>query len=175
MKKSLVSFAFISICFLLQSTLLSQFKLGGIVPNLMIVAIAATGFLLGPNEGMWFGFSFGLVTDIMFGSIIGLYALLYMFVGYLNGAGEKYLFSHDIKLPVLLIMVTDFVYSNICFFLFFVLKGKFDYWFYLRSIILPELIYTTVFACMIYPFIHFIFEKIDKAEAKKNGENYVAE
>jgi len=175
MRKNIASAILISITFLLQSTLFSQFTLGGIVPNIMIVVIASIGFLQGPNEGMWFGFIFGLITDIFFGNIIGLYACIYMFVGYLNGAGEKYLFSHDIKLPLVLIMVTDFVYSNICYMLFFLLRGRFDYLFYLRSIILPELIYTTVFACLIYPFIHFIYSKIDKYEAKIAGETYVAE
>lgn len=175
MRKSIVSTILIVFAFLLQSTLFSQFTLGGIVPNVMIVIIASIGFLQGSKAGMWFGFIFGLITDIFFGNLIGLYACLYMFVGYLNGAGEKYLFSHDIKLPLLLIMITDFCYSNICYILFFLLKGRFDYWFYLKSIILPELIYTTVFACLIYPFAHFIFEKIDKYEAKLAGETYVAE
>jgi len=175
MRKSIVSTVLIILIFLLQSTLFSQFKLGGIVPNLMIVVIASIGFLQGSKAGMWFGFIFGLITDIFFGNLIGLYACIYMFVGYLNGAGEKYLFSHDIKLPLLLIMITDFVYSNVCYILFFMLRGRFDYLFYLRSIILPELIYTTVFACLIYPFIHFIFERIDRYEAKLAGETYVAE
>ncbi|MCR5799530.1 MAG: rod shape-determining protein MreD [Lachnospiraceae bacterium] len=175
MKKNIVSFILISMCFLLQSTLLSQFKLGGIVPNLMIVAIATTGFLLGSEEGMWFGFAFGLLTDIFFGNIIGLYACIYMFVGYLNGTGEKYLFSHDLKLPLLLIMISDLAFTNVCYIIFFLLHGKFNYLFHLRSVIFPELIYTTVFACIIYPFIHFLFEKIDKFDAKRSGENYVAE
>lgn len=175
MRKSIVSTILIIMTFLLQSTLFSQFKLGGIVPNLMIVVIASIGFLQGSKAGMWFGFIFGLITDIFFGSLIGLYACLYMFVGYLNGAGEKYLFSHDIKLPLLLIMITDFVYSNVCYFLFFMLNGRFGYWYYLKSIILPELIYTTVFACLIYPFVHFIFGRIDRYEAKLAGETYVAE
>ncbi len=175
MKKNIISILFISICFLLQSTLLSQFTLGGIVPNLMIVILATIGFLLGNRSGMWIGFAFGLITDIFFGQIIGLYAILYMFVGYANGVFEKILFPHDIKLPLLLIVGTDFAYSNICYILFFLLRGKFDYLFYFKSIMLPELIYTTVFACIIYPFVHFIFRKIDEYDAKHSGENYIAE
>lgn len=175
MRKSIVSTILITLTFLLQSTFFSTFTLGGIVPNVMIVIIASIGFLQGSKAGMWFGFIFGMLTDIFFGNLIGFYACLYMFVGYLNGAGEKYLFSHDIKLPLLLIMVTDFVYSNVCYVFLFMLRGRFDYFFYLGSIILPELIFTTVFACLIYPFVHFIFEKIDKYEAKLAGETYVAE
>ena len=125
MKKEFISIILLSICFLLQSTLLSRFTMGGIVPNLMIVMIATIGFLLGNRTGMWFGFVFGLLTDIFFGQIIGLYACIYMFMGYLNGAFEKILFPHDIKLPLLLIVCTDFVYSNICYVLFFLLKGRY--------------------------------------------------
>lgn len=175
MKKEFISIILLILCFLLQSTLLSRFTMGGIVPNLMIVMIATIGFLLGNRTGMWLGFVFGLITDIFFGQIIGLYACIYMFMGYLNGAFEKILFPHDIKLPLLLIVCTDFVYSNICYILFFLLKGRFDYLYYLRGIILPELIYTTVLACIIYPFVHFIFEKIDIFDAKHMGETYIEE
>ena len=175
MKKEILSVFLLSACFLLQSTLLSRFTLGGIVPNLMIVMVATVGFLLGNRAGMWFGFIFGLLTDIFFGQIIGLYACLYMFMGYLNGAFEKILFPHDIKLPLLLIVCTDFVYSNSCYIFLFLLRGKFDYLYYLRGIILPELIYTTVLACIIYPFVHFLFAKIDAFDAKHMGETYIEE
>lgn len=175
MKKIIVSIFMVAVCFLLQSTLLSQFTLGGIVPNLMIVIIASIGFLLGNRTGMWFGFGLGLLTDIMFGNIIGFYALLYMIVGYANGAFEKILFQRDIKLPLLLIVCSDFVYSNICYILLFLLRGRFNYLYYLTGIILPELIYTIIFACIFYPLIHFIFEKIDAYDAKHSGESYLEE
>ena len=83
MKKEILSVFLLIVSFLLQSTLLSRFTLGGIVPNLMIVMIATLGFLLGNRTGMWLGFVFGLLTDVFFGNIIGFYACLYMFVGYL--------------------------------------------------------------------------------------------
>lgn len=175
MKKNIFSFFIISICFLLQTTLLSQFKLGGTVPNLMVAVLAATGFLLGNRSGMWFGFAYGILTDIFFGKIIGIYAVLYMMVGYSNGVFEKVLFQRDIKMPLMLIAATDFVYSNVVFVIFFLLNGKFNYLYYFEGIILPELIYTTVFACIIYPIMHFVFRKMDEYDAKHSGENYIAQ
>lgn len=175
MKKNIFSILLISLCFLLQSTLLSQFKLGGIVPNLMIIVLASDGFLLGNRHGMWIGFAFGFITDIFFGDIIGLYAILYMFVGYANGVFEKILFPRDIKLPLLLILITDFVYTNICYILFFLLRGKFNYLYYLKGVIMPELIYTTVFACILYPLIQSVYKKIDEYDAKHSGDSYIAE
>ena len=175
MKKEIISGLLLSIGFLLQSTFFSRFTLGGIVPNLMIVLIATIGFLLGSRTGMWFGFFFGLLTDIFFGQIIGLYACIYMLMGYMNGAFERILFPHDIKLPLLLIVCTDFIYSNVCYIVLFLLRGKFNYLYYLRGIIFPELIYTAVFACMIYPLVHFIFSKIDSFDAKHTGETYIEE
>lgn len=174
MKKNVFSVIIISICFLLQSTLLSQFTLGGTVPNLMVAVIASVGFLLGKRSGMWFGFTFGLITDIFFGSLIGIYAILYMMVGYSNGVFDKVLFQRDIKMPLICIAGTDFVYSNAVYLVFFLLNGKFNYLYYFKGIILPELIYTTVFACIIYPFLHFIFRKMDEYDAKHSGEQYIA-
>lgn len=177
MKKNIVSIILTSLCFLLQSTLFSQFQLGGIVPNLMVVILATSGFLLGNRHGMWIGFAFGIITDILFGQgqIIGLYGILYMFVGYINGVLGNNLFPHDIKLPLFMIVLSDFAYSNVCFILFFVLRGKFNYFFFFKDVIMPELIYTTVFACIIFPMVQSLFKRIDNYDAKHSGESYIAE
>lgn len=175
MKKTIVSIILISLCFLLQSTLLSQFPLGGTVPNLMVVILACAGFLLGNRHGMWVGFAFGIITDVMFNQIIGFYGILYMFVGYINGVLGKNLFPHDIKLPLFLIVLSDFAYTNVCFILLFVLRGNFNYLYYFKGVVMPELIYTTVFACIIFPFVQSIFKKIDDYDAKHSGESYIAE
>lgn len=173
MKKILWAFLFLCISFLLQSTLLAQFNIGDITPNLLVITITALGFLLGRRFGLVSGFITGLFVDIFFGKVIGIYALLYMLVGYINGCFKKILFPNDIKLPITLIAVSDFAFGNVCYICFFLLKGRFNYLFYLRSIIMPELIYTTVLACVYYPLIHFIYKKIDEKERER--DSYIAQ
>lgn len=171
MKKTLVSIAFIIVCFLLQSTLLSQFSIGGIVPNILIIVTASLSFLQGRRPGIFIGFFCGLLVDIFFGNIIGFYALLYMYVGYINGLFKKILFPEDIKLPLMLIAGSDFTYNIICYIFLFLLKGNFHFFYYLLHIIIPEVVYTTVLACILYPLIHVIYRKLEDSE--KKGEQTI--
>ncbi len=166
MKKALVSMAFILICFLLQSTLFTQFSIGGIAPNLLVIVTVSLGFLLGKKSGIAVGFVCGLMVDIFFGSILGLYTLIYMYVGYANGLFKKIIFPEDIKLPLGLIIGSDFCYNIICYFFLFLLRGKFHFGFYFTHVILPEMVYTSLIACLLYPLIHSIYRKLNNSEKK---------
>lgn len=164
--REIASALLLIIGFLLQSTLFSQFTIGGIVPNILIIIVASIGFLVSRRSGMLTGFFAGLLVDIFFGSVLGIYSLFYMYIGYLNGFFKKILYSGDFKLPIMLIAISNLVYGHCCYFVFFLIKGDFNYSYYLVSIILPEVIYTTVLACIFYPFINFIFKKIAKREER---------
>ena len=57
----------------------------------------------------------GLITDIQFGTILGFYALLYLVIGFVNGLFEQLYFDEDIKLPLFLISVSEFLYGIIIY------------------------------------------------------------
>ena len=162
----LVTFFFMFISFLLQSTLLSRFTIGDITPNLLLITVSAVGLLLGRRFGMISGFIGGLIVDIFFGRILGLYALLYMLTGYINGVFRKVLFPGDFKLPLALIVGSDLAFCHACYILMFFLKGDFHYVFYLTKIILPEVIYTTIIAIFYFPLIKYVIDRIQYHEQK---------
>lgn len=164
MKKKIFEALTIFVCFLLQSTLFAQFAIGGIRPNLLMIAVAAFGFLEGKRTGIYAGFFSGLLLDISFGYFYGLNALIYMYVGYICGYLKKYIFSKDVKLPLFFIAGSDFVYNLVYFVLAFVLRGHFHFMFYLKNNILPEVVYTTVIACVMYPVIHFVIKHMEVME-----------
>ena len=154
----------IIICFLLQGTVFRHLAFGGIVPNLLIVLTASFGFMRGENEGLLIGFFAGLLCDIFYGDILGFYALIMMFVGFLNGKFNRIFYPEDIKLPLALIIVIDISYSMMCYVLLFLLQGKFHFWFYFSNVILPEAVYTILVACVLYPLILKINEKLEYFE-----------
>jgi len=162
----LASALFLIISFLLQTTGFLG-VVSGTVPNIVLIVVASIGFLLGKKYGLIYGFIAGLMIDIFFGTIIGFYALLYMYVGFMNGFFKKILFPEDIKLPLILIVASDIVYANACYIFLFMLKGDFRYIYYLFSVILPEVVFTSVVAVILYPFMKFVFKKIEKFTEEK--------
>ncbi len=171
MKKAIFAGITIFCCFILQTTLFALFSIGGIRPNLLIIATASLGFLGGKKTGIYTGFFSGLLVDLCFRSVYGTNALLYMYIGYTCGLLKKILFPKDVKLPLLFIATSDLAYNVLHYFLNFLFRGNFDFFHYCGQIILPEIVYTSIMACILYPLIHFIMIRIELPE--KKGEQSI--
>ena len=170
MRLKLAVFLIITVCFLLQSTLFQMLSIASISPNLLIVVTSSFGFMRGRKEGMWIGFFSGLILDIFFGSVIGFYALIYAYIGYVNGFFRKRFFPDDIKLPLILIAASDFSYNILVYLFLFFLRKRFRIDYYLLNIMLPELVYTILVTIVLYFIILKInknLEKIEKRRASK--------
>ena len=172
MRRKITVFLIIAVCYLLQSTVFQALSFASISPNLMIVVVSAFGFMRGKKEGLWIGFFTGLLLDVFTGSILGFYALLYMYVGYFHGFFRKMFYPEDIKLPMLLIAVSDFSCSLIIYFLLFLFRGKFDILYYLLNIMIPELVYTMVVTIFLYFIILKINQKLETIE-KRSAVKFV--
>ena len=171
-KRYLITAVIIIAAYLLQCTVFSSLELAGIKPNLLIIVTASFGFMRGSREGVLVGFVSGLLADIQFGDMIGFYALIYLLVGYINGMFQRLYFDEDIKLPLFLIAISEFLYGIIVYFLTYLLRSDFNFLLYLNKIILPELIYTIVITLGLYPLILFINHKLE-AEEKGSASKFV--
>lgn len=166
MRRFIVSFLLVIFCFVLQSTVFKAISFGGIIPNLMIVLTASFGFMRGEKSGLLFGFFCGLLADIFFGNVIGLYAIIYMYIGYGNGKFNRIFYPEDIKLPLGLILVSDFLYGLLCYVILFLMRGRFHFSYYLLHIILPEMVYTIVVTLLLYPPVLWINKKLEDREQR---------
>lgn len=164
MIKIIISALFIIISFLLQSSVFPHLSFGGIIPNLMIIITASYGFMRGKKEGLLVGFFSGLLIDVFFGDILGYYAFIYMYIGYLNGIFRRLFYPEDIKLPLALIIGSDLLYNLICYILSFLLKGRFRIGYYFLHICIPEIVYTVVITCVLYPILLFIEKRLERKE-----------
>ena len=138
----------------------------------MIIVTSSFGFMRGKKEGMVVGFVSGLLIDIMFNDLVGFYALIFTIIGYINGMFERIFYEDDIKLPLILIAASDFLYGNIVCILMFIMRSKFNYFYYLRSVILPELIYTILVSLILYQIILYINRKLE-SEEKRSASKFV--
>ena len=164
MLRKIIVAAFIMICFILQCSVFTSLAFAGIVPNLLIVLTSSFGFMRGEKEGLVIGFFCGLLNDIFFGGFLGFYALLMMYIGYLNGKFCKIFYPEDIKLPLALIVISELSYGIICYVLTFMLRGRFHFSYYFTHIILPEVLYTILITLLLYPLILKVNEKLEKRE-----------
>lgn len=160
----LVCIFFVIICFLLQCTVFPSLAFGGIIPNLMIIVTASYGFMRGRKTGLLVGFFSGLLMDIFFSDILGFYALIYMYIGYLNGIFRKMFYPEDIKLPIALIVSSDFLCNIVIYILTFFLKGRFRFLYYLLNVIVPEMVYTIIVTCALYPLLLLVESRLERRE-----------
>ena len=167
MRRRIVLSIIITLCFLFQTTLFKTLSFANISPNLLIIAVSSFGFMRGKKEGLWVGFFCGLLIDIFCGNYIGLYALIYMYIGFINGLFQKRFYPDDIKLPMLLIGGSDLFYNLVVYFFMFLLRGRFSFLYYLKSIIIPEFVYTMVISILLYLAFLKVNQKLEAHEKRR--------
>lgn len=172
MLRKVVVTIFVLGCFILQCSVFDALAFAGIIPNLMIILTSSFGFMRGEKEGLIIGFFCGLLSDVFFGNFLGFYALVLMYIGYLNGKFSRIFYPEDIKLPIALIITSDLSYGIICYVLLFMLRGRFEFGYYFTRIILPEALYTTVVTMFLYPIILKVNEKLEARE-KRRAQKFV--
>lgn len=161
MKRRIVIALIICISFLLQSTVLKALSIGSISPNLMVIVTSSFGFMKGKKEGLWVGFFCGLLEDIFYGRLLGMHAMIYMYIGYANGYFNHIFYGDDIKLPISLISISELAYGLGTYAIMFMLRSRFAFFYYLKRIILPELVYTIILTLVCYRLIYNINRRLE--------------
>lgn len=176
MRENLLIFGMLLICLALQCTVMPAIAIASVTPNLMISFTVSFGLMRGKRSGMLIGFACGLLMDLMcmvLGYyVVGFRAFIYMYIGYLCGYCYRIFYDDDVKMPVLLTAGSDLAYGILVYASQFLLRGRVDFFFYLRRVILPEVIYTVVLTLVLYRFFLFLNRKIEKA-SKRSVDSFV--
>lgn len=157
----------ILICFLLQSAVFPELALANVVPDVMMVLVVANAYSRGIFSGMFTGMACGLIIDCMYGDVIGLYAIFYLIIGYLNGYSMKIYDKEDVTIPIVLIAVSEFVYSFFFYVCGFLLRGKLNIGYYMFRIGLPKVIYTVLVGIVLYKMFNYINVKLNRFARKE--------
>ena len=172
MKRKIITFVIIIVCFLLECTLFDKLSFALIKPNLLIIVTSSFGFMRGKKSGMFVGFLCGLLTDLFWGEVLGFYMLIDTLIGYINGFFRRLFYDDDIKLPIGLIGASELVYGLVTYFCLYMLQGDFDFAGYLFDIIMPELVYTILVTLLLYQIILKINKKLE-AEEQRSASKFV--
>lgn len=166
MKRKVTLGILILVCFLLQTTVFRWLEIASVAPNILLILTISFGFMQGKKEGLMVGFFCGLLIDIFSGGVLGLYALIYMLLGYGSGFFCKIYFDEDIKVPMILVAGGDLMYNLVIYFLFFVLRGKMGLFSYLQAVILPEIVYTVLVSIVLYRILYRLNQHLVKSESR---------
>lgn len=102
--------ALLVVALALQSTLLAQATILGVIPQVVLVVVVCLAYLDGERVGVVTGFSAGLLQDLMpFPAVIGLTALVYTLVAYGVGILRQYAPSESVWTPVLVVALASAV------------------------------------------------------------------
>ena len=167
MRRKITVFIIVLVCFLLQTTLFQSISFLTVAPNLLIIVTASFGFMRGKKEGMWIGFFCGLLVDIFFGFYLGGYALLYMYIGYINGMLQKRFYPDELRLPMVMIGASDIACNLVIYCIMFLTRSRFHFGYYLTSVILPEFVYTMVITIFLYFILLKINQRLEAYEKRR--------
>ncbi|MBP3728832.1 MAG: rod shape-determining protein MreD [Lachnospiraceae bacterium] len=172
MKRGVAYLLLILAFFLAQNNIFAASSLIITVPNLLLILVFSIGFMRGSFEGMLIGFVCGLLTDLFFGSTIGLSALIFAVLGYGIGMLGQIYYTEYVSLPLLLCVASDLMYLLGIYLFAILLAGGRGFGSYLVNIVLPEMLYTGLMAVVLYPLLKRTEKLIDRWEKKKT-KNYV--
>lgn len=159
------------ISYFVQTTFNHGISIGNIKPNLLIILVCSFALLRGRKEGLILGFFAGLLMDIFYGyaDVIGLYALIYMYLGYMVGFFHDVIYTDDLIVTIVFIFGSDIVCNFIVYFIAFALRNKLDFGIYFRNVILPEAIYTVFLGVFLYKLFKVINDKLEESEKRKEN------
>lgn len=149
---------------ILQSTYFDYIEIINIKPNTAIIIIVSFALMRGSFEGAIIGFCAGLLQDLLFGTSIGINALLGMYIGYFCGKLNKDFYSENYLLELILCVFSVLFYDSVIYILGFLVRGKTDFIYFLNNIIIPEVVYTSVLSLLVYKLLYFVNYKIESRE-----------
>lgn len=152
----------------LQSTVFDVIRIRGISPSFHIMIIVSFALLRGSKEGSIIGFFAGFLADVVFGTSRGYLAIIGACIGYFCGGFNKDFYRENFVLPFMLTLMSTVIYG-FAVSLPFLFRGKINYIYYIKNIILPETIYTIILSLIVYQVIYIINEKIEKSEKTKRN------
>lgn len=170
MKRKLTEIGLILLFYLLQVTLGRSIRIGGIMPNFLIILPILFGFFNNRQEGMFTGFFAGLIYDLFFPGLLGFSSLIFVIVGYVSGVLGDIYEQHSIVVLIIITAISTFSYEFLIYVGNFLLHNRLFVPFYIGRIILPEVVYTVLIMLALYKPLQLLNRLVESKKVKKARE-----
>ena len=106
----------------------------------------------------------------MFGEVVGLYALIYTYIGFFSGMFKNLLHDDHFYVPMFLVFGNDFLYNTLVYVFRFLLRNKIYYSYYFEKIIFPDMVITAFISLLVYKLFIQLNDKVyaEKQERELN-------
>lgn len=165
-RRRIIIAVLIIVSFLLQTTFFKTLPFITVTPNILLVLTALFGLMRGQRDGMLTGLACGILVDLFFGPVMGVYALIYMYIGFGCGFFNKIFYPGDFKLPLIMIASSDFIYGIVIYFFMFLFRNRTGFDTYLIRIIFPELVFTIIIGLILYFPLRALNYSLEEHERK---------
>ncbi len=146
------------ISLVIQGSLFAFFGFSDRQPDLLLIVIICFSIMWGSRDGAMIGVTAGLLQDILFGPMLGVFALTKMIAGYLSGFSEKNIYRDFVLGPMIIVLLMTFLHEG----LVFVFSGevtRLPLHTAFMNVILPKALYNFCLTPFIYLLIYFANQK----------------
>ncbi len=168
LKRAMINLVLMITAFAIQNCIFPLLPFLSASPNLLLILTFSFGFIEGKRAGMVYGVLAGLLLDLFYSGPFGFYTLFYIYVGYINGICTKYYYEDYITLPLILSIFNDLAYNMYIYIFRFLIRGRLDFLYYFRQLMIPELIFTVVTTLFVYRLILFIDRWLRDFESRRD-------
>lgn len=168
LKRAIINLALIITAFTIQNCVFPLIPFLSASPNLLLILTFSFGFIEGQRAGMWYGVLAGLLLDLFYSGPFGFYTLFYIYVGYINGICTQYYYEDYITLPLILSVLNELAYNMYIYVFRFLVRGRLNFLYFFRHLMLPEIIFTVVTTLFIYRLLLYINRKLKEFESRRD-------
>ena len=149
---------------ILQSTLVSHFRLWGVFADLPLLVVVSWSLLRGPREGLTWGFIAGVALDLFSGAPFGAATLGLMAAGFLSGLGQSTVFRSQFFLPLLVMLLATIVYDML-FLLVVLISGDSVSWLdSLFHLVLPSAVLNVILMPVVFVITRWLKTRFGREE-----------
>ena len=149
---------------ILQSTLVSHFRIWGVFADLPLLVVVSWGLLRGPREGLIWGFIAGVTVDLFSGAPFGAATFGLMAAGFISGLGQSTVFRSQLLLPLLAVLLATIVY-DILFMIVVWISGNPVSWLdSLFRLVLPSAVLNAVLTPVVFVIMRWLNTRFGREE-----------
>ena len=174
MRRTIVNIILILLAFALQTAIFPFVPYISAVPDLMLINVFTIAFAYGEVEGLLYGLLCGALLDMTASSNpVGFYTLIFVWMGYMNGAFSKYYYDEYLFLPLTMCALNEFVYNLYIYVAGYLLTGQKGFVQYLKAKLLPDVVLTIIFTLILYRMLLAVNRNLKKADDALKGPKFV--